>query len=103
MLTVIFNLLFFTQFTSLDSVIKAFNDTRNYSESQESQTASAALPAAQLKVAFSAGLTDSGVLGPFDEETTLVFSKTITNIGRAYNQTAGRPRPPRDPLKPGCR
>ncbi|TNN87361.1 Complement C1q subcomponent subunit A [Liparis tanakae] len=88
MLTVTVNLLFFmmTQFTSLDSVIKAFNDTRNHSESQ---TASAALPAAQLKVAFSAGLTDSGVVGPFDEETTLVFSKTITNIGRAYNQTAG--------------
>ncbi|KAI3367372.1 hypothetical protein L3Q82_026187 [Scortum barcoo] len=42
-----------------------------------------------LKVAFSAGLTDSGSVGPFDEETTLIFSKTITNIGRAYNQTAG--------------
>uniref|UniRef100_A0A3B4ZD64 C1q domain-containing protein n=1 Tax=Stegastes partitus TaxID=144197 RepID=A0A3B4ZD64_9TELE len=43
----------------------------------------------ELKVAFSAGLTDSGSVGPFDEETTLIFSKTITNIGRAYDQTAG--------------
>ncbi|XP_044022996.1 myosin-2 heavy chain-like [Siniperca chuatsi] len=43
----------------------------------------------ELKVAFSAGLTDSGSVGPFDEETTLIFSKTITNIGQAYNQTAG--------------
>ncbi|XP_070834705.1 paramyosin-like [Chaetodon trifascialis] len=43
----------------------------------------------ELKVAFSAGLTDSGSVGPFDEETTLIFSKTITNIGRGYNQTAG--------------
>ncbi|XP_040916421.1 uncharacterized protein LOC121197089 isoform X2 [Toxotes jaculatrix] len=43
----------------------------------------------QLKVAFSAGLTDSGSVGPFDEETTLIFSKTICNIGQAYNQTAG--------------
>ncbi|XP_054469354.1 cerebellin-3-like [Anoplopoma fimbria] len=43
----------------------------------------------ELKVAFSAGLTDSGSVGPFDQETTLIFSKTITNIGRAYNQTAG--------------
>ncbi|XP_076605050.1 uncharacterized protein LOC143331784 isoform X2 [Chaetodon auriga] len=43
----------------------------------------------KLKVAFSAGLTDSGSVGPFDEETTLIFSKTITNIGRGYNQTAG--------------
>uniref|UniRef100_A0A8D0A884 C1q domain-containing protein n=1 Tax=Sander lucioperca TaxID=283035 RepID=A0A8D0A884_SANLU len=42
-----------------------------------------------LKVAFSAGLTDSGAVGPFDTETTLTFSKTISNIGRAYNQTAG--------------
>uniref|UniRef100_A0A3B4XNI4 C1q domain-containing protein n=1 Tax=Seriola lalandi dorsalis TaxID=1841481 RepID=A0A3B4XNI4_SERLL len=43
----------------------------------------------ELKVAFSAGLTDSGSVGPFDEETTLIFSKTISNVGRAYNQTAG--------------
>ncbi|KAM7376576.1 hypothetical protein PAMP_006300 [Pampus punctatissimus] len=43
----------------------------------------------KLKVAFSASLTDSGSVGPFDDETTLIFSKTITNIGQAYNQTAG--------------
>ncbi|XP_024655597.1 uncharacterized protein LOC101480271 isoform X2 [Maylandia zebra] len=45
--------------------------------------------AGELRVAFSAGLTDSGSVGPFDEETTLIFSKIITNIGEAYNQTAG--------------
>uniref|UniRef100_A0A087XQB9 C1q domain-containing protein n=1 Tax=Poecilia formosa TaxID=48698 RepID=A0A087XQB9_POEFO len=43
----------------------------------------------ELKVAFSAGLTDSGIVGPFDEETTLIFSKTITNVGRGYNSSAG--------------
>ncbi|XP_068195492.1 myosin-2 heavy chain, non muscle-like [Antennarius striatus] len=43
----------------------------------------------ELKVAFSAGLTDSGSVGPFDEERTLIFSKTIANVGRAYNQTSG--------------
>nr|XP_046268098.1 cingulin-like isoform X3 [Scatophagus argus] len=43
----------------------------------------------ELNVAFSAGLTDSGSVGPFDEETTLIFSKMITNVGQAYNQTAG--------------
>ncbi|XP_061599264.1 nuclear mitotic apparatus protein 1-like [Cololabis saira] len=43
----------------------------------------------ELKVGFSAGLTDSGSIGPFDEETTLIFSKTITNIGEGYNQSAG--------------
>ncbi|XP_042069373.1 COP1-interactive protein 1 isoform X2 [Haplochromis burtoni] len=45
--------------------------------------------AGELRVAFSAGLTDSGSVGPFDEETTLIFSKIITNVGEAYNQTAG--------------
>ncbi|XP_054913027.1 myosin-2 heavy chain-like [Poeciliopsis prolifica] len=43
----------------------------------------------EVKVAFSAGLTDSGIVGPFDEETTLIFSKTITNVGRGYNNSAG--------------
>ncbi|KAM4723701.1 uncharacterized protein FYW61_014414 isoform 2-T2 [Anableps anableps] len=43
----------------------------------------------ELKVAFSAGLTDAGIVGPFDEETTLTFSKTITNIGQGYNSSAG--------------
>uniref|UniRef100_A0A3B5PRG8 Myosin-2 heavy chain, non muscle-like n=1 Tax=Xiphophorus maculatus TaxID=8083 RepID=A0A3B5PRG8_XIPMA len=43
----------------------------------------------EVKVAFSAGLTDSGIVGPFDEETTLIFSKTITNVGRGYNSSAG--------------
>ncbi|XP_029350240.1 paramyosin-like [Echeneis naucrates] len=43
----------------------------------------------EMKVAFSAGLTDSGSIGPFDQETTLVFSKTISNVGGAYQQTSG--------------
>lgn len=41
------------------------------------------------KVAFSAGLTDSGAVGPFDDETTLVYKKAFTNVGDAYNQTTG--------------
>ncbi|XP_005751848.1 restin homolog [Pundamilia nyererei] len=45
--------------------------------------------AGELRVAFSAGLTDSGSVGPFDKETTLIFSKIITNVGEAYNPTAG--------------
>ncbi|XP_029983070.1 putative leucine-rich repeat-containing protein DDB_G0290503 [Sphaeramia orbicularis] len=43
----------------------------------------------QENVAFSAGLTDSGSVGPFDDETTLIFSKTITNVGGAYDRTTG--------------
>ncbi|XP_041828775.1 sodium channel and clathrin linker 1-like [Melanotaenia boesemani] len=43
----------------------------------------------KLKVGFSAGLTDSGRVGPFNEETTLIFSKTITNVGHGYNHSAG--------------
>ncbi|KAK0140669.1 Complement C1q-like protein 2 [Merluccius polli] len=46
------------------------------------------------RVAFSAGLTDSGAVGPFADETTLVYSKTLTNIGQAYNQTTGIFRAP---------
>uniref|UniRef100_A0A8D2ZK70 C1q domain-containing protein n=1 Tax=Scophthalmus maximus TaxID=52904 RepID=A0A8D2ZK70_SCOMX len=42
-----------------------------------------------LKVAFSAGLTDSGPVGPFDEESTLIFSKTFSNVGGAYDPTTG--------------
>ncbi|XP_034050713.1 uncharacterized protein LOC117531707 isoform X4 [Thalassophryne amazonica] len=41
-----------------------------------------------LKVAFSVGLSDSGSVGPFDEEQILIFTKIFFNVGRAYNQTA---------------
>uniref|UniRef100_A0A8C5BYZ6 C1q domain-containing protein n=2 Tax=Gadus morhua TaxID=8049 RepID=A0A8C5BYZ6_GADMO len=46
------------------------------------------------RVAFSAGLSDSGAIGPFGMETTLVFTKTLTNVGQAYNQTTGIFRAP---------
>ncbi|KAL7373469.1 hypothetical protein ABVT39_007345 [Epinephelus coioides] len=41
------------------------------------------------KVAFSAGLTDAGYVGPFNSEITLKFSKVFTNIGQAYSPTTG--------------
>lgn len=47
------------------------------------------VPAGTLKVAFSAGLTDSGSVGPFDDETTLIFSKTFSNVGGAYEPSTG--------------
>ncbi|XP_034055959.1 complement C1q-like protein 2 [Gymnodraco acuticeps] len=41
------------------------------------------------QVAFSAGLTDSGSVGPFKTDITLKFSKVFTNIGQAYSPTTG--------------
>ncbi|XP_077476738.1 uncharacterized protein LOC144089602 isoform X2 [Stigmatopora argus] len=43
----------------------------------------------EIKVAFAAALTDSGSIGPFDWETTLIFSKVFTNVGHAYDETSG--------------
>ncbi|XP_062292115.1 golgin subfamily A member 3-like isoform X8 [Scomber scombrus] len=43
----------------------------------------------QPKVAFSIGLTDSGLIGPFNTDITLKFSKVITNIGQAYSPSTG--------------
>lgn len=47
------------------------------------------VPLVHQQVAFSAGLSDSGSVGPFDQETTLIFSKTFANTGSAYNQSTG--------------
>ncbi|XP_033964945.1 complement C1q-like protein 2 [Pseudochaenichthys georgianus] len=43
----------------------------------------------RAQVAFSAGLTDAGSVGPFKTDITLKFSKVFTNIGQAYSPTTG--------------
>ncbi|XP_062389528.1 complement C1q-like protein 2, partial [Sardina pilchardus] len=44
---------------------------------------------AQPKVAFSAGLTDSGFMESGNTDLNLVFTKIITNVGQAYSSTTG--------------
>ncbi|KAL2080878.1 hypothetical protein ACEWY4_022731 [Coilia grayii] len=41
------------------------------------------------KVAFSAGLTNSGFIESGNTELNLVFSRIITNVGQAYSSTTG--------------
>uniref|UniRef100_A0A8C7HCQ1 Myosin-7B n=1 Tax=Oncorhynchus kisutch TaxID=8019 RepID=A0A8C7HCQ1_ONCKI len=41
------------------------------------------------QVAFSVGLTDSGYVGPFQTEITLVYEKIFTNIGNGYDTNSG--------------
>ncbi|XP_034538856.1 heavy metal-binding protein HIP-like [Notolabrus celidotus] len=41
------------------------------------------------QVAFHAGLTDSGNIGPHSTDSNLKFTKVITNIGNAYNPSTG--------------
>ncbi|XP_068565871.1 myosin-9-like isoform X2 [Cebidichthys violaceus] len=41
------------------------------------------------KLAFSAGLTSSGQIGPFATETPLIYGRVFMNIGGAYNATTG--------------
>ncbi|XP_030293623.1 uncharacterized protein LOC115594008 isoform X4 [Sparus aurata] len=41
------------------------------------------------KVAFYAGLTNAGQLGPYNTDITLKYSKVFTNIGNAYNPSTG--------------
>ncbi|KAL3044487.1 hypothetical protein OYC64_012893 [Pagothenia borchgrevinki] len=41
------------------------------------------------QVAFSAGLSDAGVVGPFGTNSILKYTKVFTNIGLAYSPTTG--------------
>jgi len=41
------------------------------------------------KLAFSAGLSHSGSMGPFPPETPIIYGRVFTNIGGAYNPTTG--------------
>ncbi|XP_053700981.1 uncharacterized protein LOC128747251 isoform X7 [Synchiropus splendidus] len=92
------------QGSSLDSLALTLNTTggrlhqpetwnselsRRLTAAEEQLDRRRAQTAGALRVAFSAGLADAGAVGPFDEETTLVFSKSVTNEGGAYDPTTG--------------
>ncbi|KAI9519610.1 hypothetical protein NQZ68_026815 [Dissostichus eleginoides] len=73
--------------TATENKSTAFEARMSSSEKEvlEIQTVNADRP----QVAFSAGLTDAGLVGAFNIAITLKFSKVFTNIGRAYNPTTG--------------
>ncbi|XP_044223620.1 complement C1q-like protein 2 [Thunnus albacares] len=45
--------------------------------------------AGQPKVAFSAGIANTGNIGPYGVYTTIKFNNIYTNIGEAYNPNTG--------------
>ncbi|XP_070700172.1 heavy metal-binding protein HIP-like [Pempheris klunzingeri] len=45
--------------------------------------------AGKPKVAFYTALTNTGLVGPYNVDITLKYSKVFTNIGNAYNPTTG--------------
>ncbi|KAK5898421.1 hypothetical protein CgunFtcFv8_015841 [Champsocephalus gunnari] len=65
----------------------ALENRMSSSEKQvvEFQTQNSAGP----QVAFSVGLSDAGVVGPFGTNSILKYTKVFTNIGQAYNPTTG--------------
>ncbi|XP_029979796.1 girdin-like [Sphaeramia orbicularis] len=73
--------------TASENSITALETRSRYSETQieELKRENADRP----KVAFSLSLTDERIIGPFDNELTLKFSKVFTNFGLAYNSTTG--------------
>ncbi|XP_053180773.1 heavy metal-binding protein HIP-like [Scomber japonicus] len=80
--------------TDLQSRVTASEDKRKVLEARmnvsENEVEELKMDIAdQPKVAFSLGLTDDGLLGPFNTDITLKFSKVITNFGRAYSPITG--------------
>ncbi|CAJ1063783.1 heavy metal-binding protein HIP-like [Xyrichtys novacula] len=45
--------------------------------------------AGKTQMAFYAGLANGGVIGPYNTDITLKYSKVFTNIGEAYNPATG--------------
>ncbi|XP_043954287.1 complement C1q-like protein 2 [Gambusia affinis] len=42
-----------------------------------------------FKVVFSAGISNSGAIGPYSTSKTLIYTRIMTNLGNAYNQHTG--------------
>uniref|UniRef100_A0A667YJY1 C1q domain-containing protein n=1 Tax=Myripristis murdjan TaxID=586833 RepID=A0A667YJY1_9TELE len=71
------------QTAQLSAIGARMTDTESQLEELQRESAQ------RLKVAFSAALTDSGQVGPFDGYTTLIYTKVLSNFGQAYNSATG--------------
>ncbi|CAB1334243.1 unnamed protein product [Coregonus sp. 'balchen'] len=77
------NILFTTIDAVWDELRLMLNNTKTQVEKLEKKNAD------RRKVAFSVGLTDSGYVGPFQTEITLVYEKVFTNIDNGYDPNSG--------------
>lgn len=89
-----------TKFESLESRLTASERTveeqraviKELKEKLEADTSALRKERAEVKVSFSASVRSYGYgfIGPFSNETPLVYGDVFTNVGSAYNPSTGK-------------